>query len=134
MIKNQCCGSGSGSGRIRSFLVTRIRENTGSGSGSFIYKKAPCYSNCLVIKLSKIQFRPNNFLIFDFKCHRMFRFGKKMPKKIFILLNIKNISKYLVGSGSGSATLRLRTCQLEVGFFRRPPLAFGDSTEVPYAW
>ena len=52
--------------RIRSFLVTRIRirirENTGSGSGSFIHKKTPCYSNFLVIKLSKIQFRQNNFL------------------------------------------------------------------------
>ena len=62
----QCCGSGSGSGRIRSFLVTRIRiriwENTGSGSGSFIHKKTPCYSNFLVIKLYKIQFRPKNFL------------------------------------------------------------------------
>ena len=34
----------------------------GSGSGSFIHKKTPCYSNFLVIKLSKIQFRPNNFL------------------------------------------------------------------------
>ena len=49
------------------------------GSGSFIHKKTPCYSNFLVIKLSKIQFRPNNFFIFDFKWHRMFRFGKKMP-------------------------------------------------------
>ena len=36
----------------------------------------------------------------------MFRFGKKMPLKIFILLNIKNISKYLVGSGSGSVFLK----------------------------
>ena len=41
--------------------------------------KDPCSLNFLVIKLSKIQFRPNNFFIFDFKCHRMFRFGKKMP-------------------------------------------------------
>ena len=67
----QCCGSGSGSGRIRSFLVTRIRirENTGSGSGTFIHKKTPCYSNFLVIKLSKTQFRPNNFFIFDFMWH-----------------------------------------------------------------
>ena len=70
----QCCGSGSGSGRIRSFLVTRIRirENTGSGSGSFIHKKTPCYLNFLVIKLSKIQFRPKNFLIFDFTWHNNF--------------------------------------------------------------
>ena len=70
---NQCCGSGSGSGRIRSFLVTRIRirENTGSGSGSF-HKKTPCYSNFLVIKLPKIQFRPKNFFIFDFKWHSNF--------------------------------------------------------------
>ena len=43
------------------FFVTRIRINTGSRSGSFVYKKTPCYSNFLVIKLSKIQFRPNNF-------------------------------------------------------------------------
>ena len=53
--------------RIRSdpvFFATRIRiqDNTGSGSGSFIHKKTSCYSNFLVIKLSKIQFRPNNFL------------------------------------------------------------------------
>ena len=58
-------------------LRIRIRENT--GSGSFIHKKTPCYSNDLVIKLSKTQFPPNNFLIFDFKCHMMFRFGEKMP-------------------------------------------------------
>ena len=30
----------------------------------------------------------------------MFRFGKKMPLKIFVLLNIKNISKYKKGFGS----------------------------------
>ena len=57
--------------------------------GSFIHKKTRCYSNFLIIKLSKIQFRPNNFLIFDFKwhnnfyldfkCHIMVRFGEKMP-------------------------------------------------------
>ena len=35
--KYHCCGSGSG--RIRSFCVTRIRKNT--GSGSFIHKKTP---------------------------------------------------------------------------------------------
>ena len=69
---NQCCGSESS--RIRSFLVTRIRirENTRSGSGSFIHKKTPCYSNFLVIKLSKTQFCLNNFLIFDFKWHNNF--------------------------------------------------------------
>ena len=54
------------------FLVTRIRENTGYGSGSFINKNTPCYSNFLVINLSKTQFRPNNFLIFDFKWHNNF--------------------------------------------------------------
>ena len=32
------------------------------GSGSFIHKKTPCYSNVIVIKLSKIQFRLNNVL------------------------------------------------------------------------
>ena len=32
-------------------------------------KKDPCYLNFLVIKLSKIQFRSNNFFIFDFKWH-----------------------------------------------------------------
>ena len=52
---------GSGSGK-----------KTGSGSGSFIHKKTPCYSNFLVIKLSKTQFRPNNFLTFDFKRHNSF--------------------------------------------------------------
>ena len=36
-------------------------------------------------------------IIFDFKFHRMLRFGKKMPYKIYILLNIKNLSKYYVG-------------------------------------
>ena len=46
-------------------------------------QKDPCSSNFLVIKLSKIQFRPNNLFFFDFRCHRMFRFGKKM--------NFKNI-------------------------------------------
>ena len=56
-ILNQCCGSGSGSCRIRSFLVTRIRIRENTGSGSCIHKKTPCYSNFLVIKLSKIQFR-----------------------------------------------------------------------------
>ena len=86
----QCCRSGSG--QIRSFWVTWIwiRENTKSGSGPLIHKKTPCNSKFLIIKLSKIQFCPNNFFIFDFKCHntffifhfkchRMFRFGKKMP-------------------------------------------------------
>ena len=67
----QCCGSGFGSGRIRSFLVTRIR---------ILYpQKDPMLFKFLVIKLSKIQFRPKNFFIFDFKCHMMFRFGGKMP-------------------------------------------------------
>ena len=42
-------------------------------------QKDPCNSKFLVIKLSKKQFRPNNFVIFDFKCHRMFRFGKEIP-------------------------------------------------------
>ena len=46
---NQCCGSG-------------LFWSPGSGSGSFIHIKTPCYSNLLVIKLSKTQFRPNNFL------------------------------------------------------------------------
>ena len=31
-----CCGSGSGSGRIRSFWVSRIRIQENTGSGSFI--------------------------------------------------------------------------------------------------
>ena len=32
--------------------------------------------------------------IFNFKCQKMFRFSIKMPyKKLFILLNIKNLSK-----------------------------------------
>ena len=56
----------------------------GSGSGKLpepgplSTKKTPCNSNFLVIKFSKIQFHPSNFFIFDFKCHRMFRFGKKI--------------------------------------------------------
>ena len=45
----QCCGSGSGSDRIRSFWVTRIRENT--GSGFFIYKKSPVIQ---IFQLNKI--------------------------------------------------------------------------------
>ena len=49
----QCCGSGSGSGRIRSFWVTRIRilENTRSRSGSFIHKKTPVIQ---IFSLNKI--------------------------------------------------------------------------------
>ena len=35
-------------------------------------QKDPMLSNFLVIKLSKTQFRPNNFLIFDFKWHNNF--------------------------------------------------------------
>ena len=35
-------------------------------------QKTPCYSNFLVIKLCKTQFRPYNFLIFDFKWHNNF--------------------------------------------------------------
>ena len=51
---------GSGSGRIRSFMVTRIRiqirENTRSGSGSFIHRKTPCNTNFLVwLKYSFVQ-------------------------------------------------------------------------------
>ena len=46
------------------FLVNRIRiqirENTGSEFSN--HKKTPFNSNFLVIKLSKIQFRPNNFI------------------------------------------------------------------------
>ena len=35
-------------------------------------QKDPCNSNFFVIKLSKIHFRQNNFLIFDLKCYKMF--------------------------------------------------------------
>ena len=65
--------------------------------------KDPYNSNFLVKKLSKIQFRPNNFFIFDFKCHNNFLSDLSFKgcldlvrkcNKIFILLNIKNISKY----------------------------------------
>ena len=35
----------------------------------------------------------NSNFMFDFKCQKMFRFDIKMPQKLFILLNIKNISK-----------------------------------------
>ena len=69
----QCCGSGSG--RIRSFWVSRIR---------ILYpQKDPCNSNFLIIKLSKRQFRQKN-VIFDFKCNKMFRFGKNAIKLLFI--------------------------------------------------
>ena len=54
--------------RIRSFLVTRIRiwirENTGSGSRSFIHKKTPVIQIFLLLKFVKNHFRPNNFLFF----------------------------------------------------------------------
>ena len=70
--------------RIRSFLVTRIRIWENTGSGSFIHKKTPCYSNFLVIKLSKIHFRPNNLLSLILsvigcldlvrKCHKKYLF------------------------------------------------------------
>ena len=69
LYSNQCCGSGSG--RIRSFWVTRIR---------ILYpQKDPCNLvflvkyHCLKYSFVKIIF------IFDFKCHKMIRFGKKMP-------------------------------------------------------
>ena len=65
-------GSRGQCGETKLQAVLRIRENTGSGSGSFIHKKTPCYSNFLVIKLSKIQFRPKNIFIFDFKWHNNF--------------------------------------------------------------
>ena len=35
----------------------------------------------------------------------MFRFVQKMLQKLYILLNIKNIAKYKLGSGSGSVFL-----------------------------
>ena len=92
--------------RIRSFWVTRIRI--------LFAQKDPCnlfaVKNCL-----NYSFVQTIFFIFDFKCHKMFRFGKKMP--LFILLNIKNISKYdpdpdPVGSGlfesSGSGSVFLK--------------------------
>ena len=61
------------------FWVTRIRENTGSGSGYFIHKRSLYLKFSRYFKLSKLEFRPNNFFFFDFKCQKMFRFGKKMP-------------------------------------------------------
>ena len=69
----QCCGSGSGSGRIRSFWVTRIRIR-------ILYpQKDPCNLIFLIkyhcLKYSFVQI----IFIFDFKCHKMIRFGKKMP-------------------------------------------------------
>ena len=43
--------------------------------------------------MSKIQFRPDNFFIFGFKCHKMFRFCKKMPYKNIYFAKLQNISK-----------------------------------------
>ena len=81
--------------RIRSFWVTRIRENTGSGSGSFIHKKTPCNLIFLVkyhcLKYSFVQL----IFIFDFKCHKMIRFA---IKNIYFAKHLKHI---WVGSGSG---------------------------------
>ena len=79
--------------------VLRIRIRIRSDSvflghpDPFIHKQTPCYSNFLVIKLSKIQFRPNIFFLIlsVIGCLDLVR---KCHKKVFILLNIKNISKY----------------------------------------
>ena len=101
----QCCGSGSGFGRIRPFLVTRIRirKNSGSGSGSFIHKKTPCNLIFLVkyhcLKYSLVQ----RIFIFDFKCHKMIRFGKKMPFKTYLSrIRIRSDPAIFGSSGSGS--------------------------------
>ena len=81
--------------------------STGSGSGKIPDPDPGKYRirYKTVTKLSKIQFRPNDFFIFDFKCHNKFLslilsviwcldFVRSAIQKIFILLNIKNISKY----------------------------------------
>ena len=60
--------------RFNPVLRIRIREKT--ESGSFIHKKTPVFLIFSLYKLPKIQFCQNYF---DFKCHKMFRFGKKMP-------------------------------------------------------
>ena len=51
MSVKQCCGSGSGSGRIRSFGVLRIRIRENTGSRSFIHKKTPVIQ---IFSVSKI--------------------------------------------------------------------------------
>ena len=68
----QCCRSGSC--RIRSFWVTRIRENT--EAGSFIHKRTPVI---LIFSLYKIQFHQNNFLFGILSVIRCL--GKKMILK-----------------------------------------------------
>ena len=76
----------------KSFWVTRIliliREKPGSGSS--IHKNTPVISR--YIKLSKIQFRQNNFLSLIFSIIVCLDLVRKSHKKLLILLNIKYIS------------------------------------------
>ena len=83
--QNQCCGSVSG------LFGNRTRENT--GFGSIIHKRPPQLKNSRY-KLSKIQFRPNNFLSLILSVIGCLDLVRKCHTKLFILFNIKNISKY----------------------------------------
>ena len=91
--------------RIRSFWVTRIQESTGSGSwkipdpdpGKYriLYpQKDPCNSNFLVIKLSKIQFRTNNFLSLILGVIGCLDLLRKYQEKNIYFANHQKLSKY----------------------------------------
>ena len=102
---NQCCGSGSG--LIRSFWVTQIRIQEKPDPDPLSTKRTLKFKISPRIKLSKIQFHPNNFLSLILSVIRYLDLVRKShKKKYFFLLNIKNISKQdpvIFGSpGSGS--------------------------------
>ena len=102
--------------------------------GSFIHKKTSVIQVFRYIQLSKIEFRPNNFFIFDFKGHTMFRFVRKCHTKIIILLNIKNISNQdpnPVGSGLFWVTrIRIRIRILKTGSADPDPKKWSGSATL----
>ena len=84
---NQCCGSGSGSGLFGSAGSGKIPDPDPLSTKSTM--KFKFYRH---IKLSKLQFRPNNFLSLILCVKRCLDLVRKSHTKIIILLNIENIS------------------------------------------